>query len=143
MASRTFVQAALVAAVLTAGGCGLIEPGPPAEVGDCVQMDSLPDQDVTDVPTVDCSAEHDGQVFTSFVLPDGKFPSEQEWQDVVGERCVGDFRSFVGTAYADSALDIFYLSPTADSWESGDREVLCVAYLPDGTTTETFEGSEL
>lgn len=33
--------------------------------------------------------------------------------------------------------------PTEDSWDAGDREVLCLVYLPDDTTTESVGDSGL
>ncbi len=31
-------------------------------------------------------------------------------------------------------LDIYYLYPQADSWENGDREVICAVYTPNKDT---------
>lgn len=124
-------------------GCSLLDSGPRAQVGDCVDMATLQDREVTDIPTMDCTSEHDGQVAVAFTASEGDFPSEQEWEDLVGAECRSGFERFVGTDYDDSALDLFSFTPTADSWEAGDRQVLCIAYLADDTTSETFKDSGL
>lgn len=133
----------MLVVALTSAGCSLPGAGPTAEVGDCVETSTLEGEEIDDIPTVECTEEHDGQVAVSYQMPDGDYPSEQEWQDVIGDECVSGFEAFVGTAYADSALEIYDLSPTEESWDAGDREVLCLVYLPDDTTTESFEGSGL
>lgn len=134
----------LVLVAFGLSGCSLLDAGPRAEVGDCVDMATLRGREVTDIPTLECTRDHDGQVAVSFTAPEGDFPSEQEWEDLVGEECRSGFEGFVGTVYDDSTLDVFSLTPTADSWEGGDREVLCIAYLTDGsTTTRSFQGSGL
>lgn len=135
--------AGVMTAAVVLSGCGLLEDGPTAEVGDCVDIATLRGEEIDDVPTVECTEEHDGQVAVSFTMPDGDYPSEQQWQDVIGDKCVSGFEEFVGTSYKDSSLDIYDLSPTKDSWEAGDREVLCLVYLTDDTTTESFKGSGL
>lgn len=124
-------------------GSGLLGQEPAVEVGDCVEISALQGEEINDVPTVDCAQEHDGQVAVSHQMPDGDYPSEQEWQDVIGDMCVSGFEAFVGTAYEDSTLEIYDLSPTEDSWDAGDRQVLCLVYLEDDTTTQSFEDSGL
>ena len=46
------------------------------------------------------------------------------------QNCNPAFDAYIGKAYDDSDLDIFYLTPTDDSWRSGDRTVKCAAYHP-------------
>jgi hypothetical protein len=47
---------------------------------------------------------------------------------------VTGFATFVGKSYEESALDFNYLSPSEGSWDSGDREILCLVMGPDQTT---------
>ncbi len=143
MSPRLPVSAVMLVLALTSAGCSLPAAGSLAEVGDCVEISTLQGEEIDDIPTVDCAEEHDGQVAVSYNMPDGDYPSEQEWQDVIGDKCVSGFEAFVGTAYEDSTLEVYDLSPTEDSWDAGDREVLCLVYLPDDTTTESFKGSGL
>ena len=37
-------------------------------------------------------------------------------------------RSYVGLAYEESELEVFPITPTEGSWESGDREIICALY---------------
>lgn len=145
MASRLVLSLTMLSVVVSGAGCALLDPPPTAEVGDCVDMGLLEEQqeEVSSIPTLACSEEHDGQVVAAFDMRDGEFPSEQEQEDVVGDECLSGFKTFVGTAYLDSDLEISIVSPTEESWADGDREVLCFAFLVESTTTESFEGSGL
>lgn len=129
-----------VSAVLLAGGCA--QEAPTADVGECLQMESLTGE-VTEIPTVDCAEEHDGQVVSAFDMPGEDYPSDEEWTAEIEERCLSGFEEFVGIAYAESALSVRDLSPTEDSWEAGDRQVLCIAFTEAEPATESFEGSEI
>lgn len=113
-----------------------------ADLGACLVLDELGSGSVTEIPTVDCSEEHDGQIVGKFDLDDGDYPGDQAIQDGAAEGCLSAFASFVGIDYADSALMMQPIYPTQETWEqANDREILCVAYLTDGMTTESFEGS--
>jgi hypothetical protein len=127
--------------LLPLAGCGLLsEPAP--ELGDCLQRESIEMAEVDSVPTVSCEEEHDAQVVAVFDVREGDYPDDAEWEQLLVEGCLEGFEAFVGVPYEESALELQDLTPTPDGWEAGDREVLCVAYLPDGSTTqESFEGS--
>src|SRR5699024_5564402 len=94
------------------------------------------------VQEVDCTAEHTAQFVGTVEIEGAQFPGERAIDDAAEPGCLDAFATFVGTEYADSELRLDWFRPTEDTWtESGGREVWCVAYLPDGTTTESFEGS--
>ncbi|UFU05925.1 septum formation family protein [Ruania halotolerans] len=117
-----------------------------AEVGECAQLADLQSDEITEIPTVDCSEEHDAQFFHKFDLPDGDFPGTDGVQTAAEEGCLGtEFENFVGTSYEESALYANFIGPTQETWDQADdREVLCIVFLDDGTTTtESFEGSGL
>ncbi|MFD5794159.1 DUF4190 domain-containing protein [Streptomyces diastatochromogenes] len=80
-----------------------------------------------DVDKVPCSGEHDGEVFATFRLKDGSYPGEDKVGDTADERCYGlqDTYAMDGWAVPDD-VDVYYLTPTEDSWSAGDREVTCV-----------------
>ena len=45
------------------------------------------------------------------------------------DRCMERFSSFVGRDYETSALDIYTLYPTRESWNGyNDREVVCAVF---------------
>jgi hypothetical protein len=107
--------------ITEAGGLGAYA----LQVGDCIQ---LPDADtVISVEGVPCAEPHDAQVFAEFVLPDGDFPGLDAVELAAGEGCYQRWPAAVGTAYeSDPASDFTVLTPTAESWAEGDREVTCL-----------------
>ncbi|GGF24574.1 septum formation family protein [Subtercola lobariae] len=108
-------------------------------VGDCVNGTSA--GTVTDVPTVDCAAPHDLEVFYDFDLTGDAYPGDSAVSDQAKSGCGAQFQSFVGIAYDSSALDYTEYTPTADSWQGGDRTVSCVVGEPNGKTTGTLAGA--
>lgn len=121
-------------------GCSQVAPAP--EVGACLQAESVTGTEVAQIPTVDCSDEHDAQVVVTFEARDGDYPDDAEWEQIVVDGCLGGFEDFVGVPYEESQLELQDLTPSQDGWDAGDREVICVAFLVDGSqTTESFEGS--
>lgn len=115
-----------------------------AEVGACVNTSDF-EGEITEIPTVDCSEEHDAQVFHTFDLDDGDYPGDEAIGTAAQEECLPAFEEFVGADYQESSLDINIIPPSQETWdEADDREVICIAYTMDGSTsTESFEGSGL
>jgi hypothetical protein len=75
-------------------------------------------------------------------LEDGDFPGEVAVQEASREACLGDtFEGFVGLPYDDSEILANFLYPTEESWEQGDREVVCLAFEDGIATTGTLEGA--
>lgn len=122
-----------------------IEDVPTAEVGSCINlMDVLTVEGVSDIPTVDCSEEHDAQVFAVVDLPDGEFPGDDAVTTSITSECEAAFEGFVGTAPDESALAFDGLGPSEATWAVGDRSIICLAFYEDLTTvTESFENSGL
>lgn len=99
-------------------------------VGDCFDDQSL-DVEQTEVPLVDCSLPHDNELYSEYAMTDLAFPGGDAVLENSFLQCVTEFDAFVGLAYADSALDLFPITPTAESWGEGDRAVYCVLYNVD------------
>ncbi|HLS64853.1 MAG TPA: septum formation family protein [Ruania sp.] len=116
-----------------------------ADVGTCMNSSDFEADEITEIPEVDCSEEHDAQIFHKFDMDDGDFPGRDAIQTAAGEECVPAFEEFVGTGYQESSLDINFIGPSEDTWDQADdREVICYLYTMDGSTsTESFEGSGL
>lgn len=128
--SPTILSLLLTAAVL-ASGCSLLGGGNVFElsVGDCFDdTDGISGGEVSDVPVVECSEPHDNEVFHTFDLDDGDFPGDDAMMTQAEEVCVPAFEEYVGTDYASSRLDIFPITPTEGSWDTGDREIVCALY---------------
>jgi len=159
---RLAAAATLTAAALLLSGCSLIgdltnqtqrdpsgsvvEGNDDADVfaikvGDCLN-DATASGTVTEVPIVPCSEPHDSEAYASIQVEDGDFPGDEAIKEQADADCVAAFGDFVGVEYNDSELEYTYYFPSAESWEQGDREILCEVYDPDSQTTGSLEGSE-
>lgn len=110
-------------------------------VGDCVTDESEMTGEVTEVPIIDCAQPHSAEVYHSYMITDSELPDQAGIETIVQEQCLPAFQSFVGLGYYDSVLEVNYLSPTSDSWDAGDRELLCLVYDPSGDVTGTLAGA--
>lgn len=126
----------------TSGGTqGVMEVG----VGDCFNEEemqtALMGEEVTGIPVVDCSESHDSEFFHSEILPEGDFPGDDEIRDTAAELCEGAaFTEFIGVEWYESEFYAGYLTPVAEGWAAGDREILCYV-IGDPSTTGTLEAS--
>ena len=104
--------------------------------GDCVAKTAQ--GAVTDVTAVPCAQPHGGEAYHAFDLPAGAFPGDEPVASAAEQGCVAAFTEFVGMRYEESELEISQLTPSAEGWEAGDREVLCFVRDPAGPTTGTL-----
>ncbi|MBW3665070.1 MAG: septum formation family protein [Actinobacteria bacterium] len=116
------------------------------QVGDC--FDSTIDEtvgetvEVQGVDAIPCGEPHRNQVYAIRELPDGAdapFPGDDAAFESSGLLCLETFEDFVGLAYEESVLDISVVYPSADTWGTGDREVVCAVYDPAGPVTGSLE----
>lgn len=155
MTSHRFLPAITVsmavAAVLTLSGCSAIEGilPKPAEtrdpqsgeileggatdvftiaVGDCLDDSSTADE-LTEVPTVPCSADHDLEVYADFELEGDEWPGDEAVTTEADAGCLAQFERFVGIPFEESALDYSFYWPTEESWDQlDDRLVSCLIF---------------
>jgi hypothetical protein len=142
--SRPAAAVILVAVSLALTGCatlgGAATPsptptGPPEvdvlslDVGDCLATTGNHGTTST-VPVVECSQEHESEVYSRLVLDDDTFPGDDAVRDRAVTGCTQRFAEFVGIAYDDSSLDFAYYFPTRTSWERGDRDIVCLVIDP-------------
>lgn len=94
------------------------------------------------VTLIPCDQKHDLEVVATFRVPGKDFPG----QDAFGEhvrKCFPAFRRYVGKSYGDSSLEIFYYSPTQQSWSLlDDRTITCLAGYPKRKLSESVKGSK-
>jgi hypothetical protein len=84
-------------------------------VGDCFESSVLDGREEVELDAVDrvnCEGEWDGRVSESFLLPGSDYPGEAAIEDEVSQRC--------------PALTDYYLFPTEETWDLGDRAILCI-----------------
>jgi hypothetical protein len=129
---RVRTTVTVLALCLALVGCDLLGGGNVFElaVGDCFD-DAAGDEEISDVPIVDCAEPHDNEVFHVFDLAEGDFPGEDALLQQAQDTCVPVFASYVGQDLASSQLDVFPITPTAASWSGGDREIICALYDAD------------
>ncbi len=131
---------ALAALVLVA--CGADEGNVFAiEPGECFDDPELVDGRVRDVPIVECDEPHDNEVYALVELPDGAFPGAEAIVEQADEACTAEFERYVGIDYASSIYFASYFSPSEESWEAGDRTIVCYAYSPDGPLEGSVRGA--
>ncbi len=99
------------------------------------------------VTAVSCTRMHLAEVFfagngwpgSSTVYPGDNAIANQGWA-----RCLTAFRAYDGTGYANSALAIDYVVPSAGAdWASGDRLLVCLAYTPRVPVNYSVRGRDL
>lgn len=114
------------------------------KVGDCLADD--PDtEEVSDVDVVPCTQPHESEVYAAMDIDAGEYPGQEAVETMAQDFCLAEFQPYIGTEYADSLVDIGYLTPTSYSWTLGnDREILCTAYRVDGEKlTSTVRNSNV
>lgn len=136
------IASVLAAVVLSACGTTSVFD---LKKGDCFNQPD--DEVVTGVASVKCDEPHDYEIYGAVNHPggdDAAYPGESAVAAVVDTECGALFEPFVGTSYEASELYIYYLAPTAESWDNGDREILCALYLPgeDPDSIEPLTGSQ-
>ncbi|MER5435523.1 DUF4190 domain-containing protein [Streptomyces sp. NPDC002588] len=114
--------------------------------GDCFDVPgSTFDQDVYDADKVPCSGEHDGEVFATIPLADGSYPGDDYVEGKAEDKCwtLQDGYAMDTWALTDD-VDVYYLTPTSESWEWGDHEINCVFADTDesGTLTGSLRADE-
>jgi hypothetical protein len=107
------------------------------EVGDCLG-EATGEGEIESLEAGPCSEPHAKEIFAALTVPDGDYPG-QDALDAEAEGCLEDFAEFVGMPYDESVLEINYMTPTEESWSTGDRELLCTVHDPDAETTGTLE----
>lgn len=103
------------------------------KVGDCLN-DGAETETVSNVAKIDCAEPHDTEAYASINLPDGEYPGDQVLVEQADAACITEFPAFVGLPYEESVLQFSYYYPTVESWDSGDREVLCLVLELDASS---------
>lgn len=114
--------------------------------GDCFDVPGQGfDHDVYDVDEVPCSGAHEGEVFGTIPLSGDDYPGDGYVTDHAEDECwtLQDAYAMDPWALGDE-VDVFYLTPTEESWAWGDREITCVFAHTDesGTLTGSLRADE-
>ena len=106
---------------LFAGGCGDEGNVFSLGVGDC--FTSIESTEISDVPLVDCAEPHEHEVFAIWSVG-----TPLPTQDAMNQGCVDRFEDVIGLPFEESEIWAAAITPTEESFESGDREVICYSY---------------
>ncbi len=104
--------------------------------GDCIA--GAVKGEVKSLTAIPCAQPHGAEAYHAFDLPDGDYPGDEPVATAAEQGCIEAFKAFVGKAYEESVLEIAPLTPSADSWETDDRQVLCFIKDPESDTTGTL-----
>lgn len=116
-------------------------------VGDCIDYEpGLFEDDVAEpvepfLQIVDCSGEHEEEVIALPVMPDGDFPGDAAVEREAQDACLAAFEPYVGAEYEDSIYDVTWFMPSQETWQEGDRQILCTVYDPQGPVDQVIRGS--
>ncbi len=97
------------------------------DVGTCFD-DPESFAEVRDVPIVDCDEPHDNEVIANQDLTGDDYPGQEQVDNRASQICFDSFSAYVGISYEESIYEIGWLVPSDETWDVGDREIICFAY---------------
>lgn len=112
---------------ITKGGNLAIED---VRIGDCFNLKDVHAEETSEVDAKRCGEAHQFEMVFAGEMRSGEYPTEAEISDFVASACGPAFDDYVGMAYADSHLEVFYWFPVTEGWNRGDRGVQCAVYDP-------------
>ncbi|MFF0592788.1 DUF4190 domain-containing protein [Streptomyces antibioticus] len=118
---------------------GVAESSFSLDRGDCFDVPGPGfDEDVYDVDEVPCAGEHEGEVFAVVPVTGRDFPGDDRVTALAEDKCWTLRSAYAMDTWAlGEDVDVYYLVPTADSWDWGDHEVTCVFASVDESGTLT------
>jgi len=138
----------LAAAALLLTGCTAAKPDAPVvvpeqtpidfQVGDCIDDSTVDGENFSNA--IDCTEPHDSEAYATLDMfeGDGSYPGREAIFAEASRGCEAAFYAFVGIIYDESLLTITYFYPSADSWDDGDRAILCLIQdTADGENVES------
>ena len=101
--------------------------------GDCFSVPSPDETLVTSVDAKPCAQQHDAEVFAVFDLQTSasEFPGDDTVTVLSEEQCLARFAEDHGQPLPED-LTIYFFQPTASTWATGDREIICSAITLNG-----------
>jgi hypothetical protein len=118
------------------GSAGVVTSLFDMEVGDCYTLGEGP---LTSVLVVDCQQTHVLEVFALVNHGAGlgaAFPGNDAIAAYANDACMAPFEAYVGRDYQSSSYWIRTITPSAETWANGDREIICNVQMgSDGQAT--------
>jgi hypothetical protein len=78
---------------------------------------------------VDCSVPHQVEMYHRFDVggaAGAPYPGEAVIEPQASAGCTATFNGYVGLPYEQSRLRFTYFYPSPESWQQGDRSVICL-----------------
>ncbi|MCT9003887.1 DUF4190 domain-containing protein [Streptomyces rhizosphaerihabitans] len=80
-----------------------------------------------DVDTVPCAGKHDAEVFAEATARGDSYPGDSAVSAEADDKCYALADTYAMDAWAvPDDVDIYYFTPTRQSWHLGDREITCM-----------------
>jgi hypothetical protein len=118
------------------------------EAGDCFNAnggESADGEQLETVTVVDCEQPHVYEAYRVFdhdAGDDAEYPGDDEILAYADEACQPEFEEFVDHEYQTSIWYITSVTPSAETWAEGDREIVCTLGTEnDDEVTGSAEGS--
>lgn len=99
-------------------------------VGDCFDLKDPTAEEISDVTARPCTDQHEYELIWTGSMAEGTYPTNAAFDAFMEGNCFNAFDAYIGKAYVDSKLDIYWLYPLEDGWGEGDRSIQCAAYHP-------------
>jgi len=124
------------------------------KIGQCLVPPTAIKAEITSINAVPCSQPHTQEVFANVTYGAGPpgatttsvgtdFPGTPAVMTYANGACLEQFQSYVGVDYQDSTLYYTYLMPSARSWSSNDRRIVCLITTTGQQLTASVKGSHL
>ncbi|MFF3734856.1 septum formation family protein [Streptomyces sp. NPDC002476] len=109
------------------------------DIGDCYNPNGKVEGTAYAVEIVPCDEAHEGQVVGEFAIDKGKeYPGDDGVSAIADNRCPVEAQKYAPDTWAlPKGVDLFYYTPSKESWATGDRAVSCTYTAQKGT----FSGS--
>jgi hypothetical protein len=67
---------------------------------------------------------------STLAKPVQAYPGDHALTAQAESQCERSFSSYVGIPWSKSEFDFNHVDPSADTWSSGDRQLVCIAFRP-------------
>jgi len=99
-------------------------------IGDCFDPKDIDAEEADEVDARRCDESHQFELMAIGAMPDGGYPTDEEFETFVGGLCLPAFDEYVGMVYEESRLDVFWYFPLEEGWADGDHLIQCAVYDP-------------
>jgi hypothetical protein len=92
--------------------------------GDCFDE---PGEQETTVKLIPCDRPHDAQITHVFEMRDPSYPGDTATEKIATDGCDARWKRMFGKNPAPVRLEQWYMPPNKESWDLGDRTIMCYA----------------